>query len=86
MNRIILIVSPIASLFLMGCAHDAPPPVFVARSCVPDGFPGPPAYADTDEAMAAAPGAPQRLQLVVTANEQRKARQAVTEPVIQGCR
>lgn len=73
-------------LALGACAHDTPPPVYITRSCVPDDVPGPPEYADDDEAVDAAPGAPQRLQLRLTANEQRKARLAVVEPVVRGCR
>lgn len=59
-------------------------PVAVAISCVPKDTPAPGAYAD--DAIAQVQDPVERTKLRGAANQQRKARLAVIEPIVQGCR
>lgn len=58
----------------------------VARTCVPAGLGGPPAYIDTDAALKAAGGPEDRYQMVIAGRVQRNARLGEVEPVVKGCR
>lgn len=57
-----------------------------AVACVPDTVGDPPAYPATQSALQAAANAAERYILVVRELVLRRARDAVTEPVIVGCR
>lgn len=79
-----------AFLFLGGCDKTLPPPptalVPIREACVPADFPKPPAtYAD-DTLPPGADHLVDRFRLRSSANEARKARLAVVEPVIASCR
>lgn len=89
-----LILSALA-LALAGCTRpDRPEPkvrvvatsVEIRRPCVDQAQdPGPPiAYADAH--LRAAPDAAERYRLTAAANQQRKARLALLEPVLEACR
>jgi hypothetical protein len=58
----------------------------VATSCVPPETPEPPAYSDTDAALKAAADAAARYLLLIGGREERDARLATIEPVVQACR
>ncbi len=84
-----------AALALAGCATTTPPePVIitkevlvpVAMDCVPKTLGPPPKYADSKEALLAAPGPEDRYQLLAAGREQRIARLGEVEPVITNCR
>jgi hypothetical protein len=83
----------LAVFFALAACATAPEPkvrtvevrVPVRVACVTAEVPHPPtSYAD-DKAKAA-PDAAERYRLIATANEQRKARLAIAEPVLAGCR
>ena len=83
---------------LTACAHDqavTPEPVIttipvnkpVTKSCVPASVSSSPTYPDTQETLRAAAGSSDRfLQLLLAGRDQRDARLAEIEPVIEGCR
>jgi hypothetical protein len=55
--------------------------------CVSDATPDRPAgYADTDAALLAAPDMAARYRLLIAGRDQRDARLAEIEPVVEGCR
>ncbi|HEY3694197.1 hypothetical protein [Phenylobacterium sp.] len=68
MNRNLAVL---AALALCGCAHAPAPKIVtqlvkvpVAAACAPKDFRAPPATADTDAALRAAPGPAERYQLI----------------------
>jgi hypothetical protein len=87
---------PALALLITACASTQTPPepvvetvevrVPVAVTCVPDGLSGPPEYADTVDALLAAEDAAMRLALILAGRDQRIARLAALEPVIEACR
>lgn len=79
-----------AFVLLGGCTKTLPPPptalVPIREACVPVDFPkAPPGYAD-DTLPPGADHLVDRFRLRSSANEARKARLAVVEPVIASCR
>ena len=80
------------ALALAGCATTTPEPVIrtvqvsvpVPVACVPKLSP-PPAYADTDEALRAAPDLFSRVRLLVAGRLQRIAREGELTAAIKGC-
>lgn len=58
----------------------------VPVSCVPESVPPADPYADTNEALLDAEGVDERFRLLIVGREQRKARLAIVEPVLEGCR
>lgn len=82
----------LAALALAGCGTTAEPKVRtvevkvpVARACVPADLPPKPA-AYADDALTAGTPPDERYKAIATANQERRARLARTEPVIQACR
>tara|TARA_B100000678_G_scaffold13657_2_gene10750 strand:+ start:9682 stop:9963 length:282 start_codon:yes stop_codon:yes gene_type:complete len=84
-------------LSVAGCASQPPPepivrtievkvPVITMISCVPDDFDQPPNYIDTDAALLGAADAAERYHLVTIGRDERTARLAETEAVIEACR
>jgi hypothetical protein len=89
--RALIIVAPLALLAACGSLREprirtveVKVPIRVA--CTPKDFPeAPRAYAD--DALPTAPdAAAERYRQIAAANEQRKARLALAEPVVAGCR
>lgn len=79
---------------LVGCATPPPPEprvvtkevqVPVVKACVPTDTPAPPAHY-ADEGLQAVADPVERLQRIGAANQQRKQRLAITEPVLAACR
>jgi hypothetical protein len=97
MNRITFLIAITAAAALAGCestgraALEKPmPPIHeveipIAAACVPkDTPPKPTAYADDGMAQMSDPV--ERTKARAAANQQRRARLAVLEPIIEGCR
>lgn len=89
-----ILVSGAAAL-LVGCAHTADPePQIITREvlidkpvpCTPENLGPPPAYPDTDQAIAAARTPEERYAMVIAGRLLRIARLAAVEPVIEVCR
>lgn len=80
-----------ALFFTCACATPSEPKIVpkevkveVTRACVPVDVPAPPtAYADADQSTLSPE---ERYLAIARANQQRRARLAVVEPVIAGCR
>jgi hypothetical protein len=89
--RVLIAVAPLALLAACGSLREprirtveVKVPVRVA--CTPKDFPeAPAAYAD-DALSTALDAAAERYRQIAAANEQRKARLALAEPVVAGCR
>lgn len=93
MNKTMLAL--VAAALLAGCAHTPDPePQIITREvliekpvpCAPDNLGPPPAYPDTDEAIAAARTPEERFALIIAGRLVRMARLAAIEPIIALCR
>jgi len=81
------------SILLTACAH-APEPRIVTKevlipvrqACVPDDVPGAPSSYPDDNLPSAPELAAERYRLTAAANERRRARLSVLEPVVASCR
>lgn len=58
----------------------------VAVACVPRSLADAPAYSDDDASLAAAADMAERYLLLILGREERKARSAEVEPVVEECR
>lgn len=82
------------ALALAGCESVPKEPVVrtvevkvpVAAACVPESFPKPPEYPDSDKALKAAPSGAERYQLIQAGRILRVQRAAEVEPMVEACR
>lgn len=89
-----LAISALALCFTQAGCSTAREPVIrtvevkvpVRQACVPASVPSQPSSYPDDNLPTAAEAAAERYRLIAAANERRKARLAVVEPIISGCR
>ena len=88
MTRAALILS---ALTLAGCATTSTPSPTIVKipvpvPCISDQLPGPPTYADTAEALRAAPDLAEFIRLMAAGWPVRDARLVALEAAVEACR
>ena len=81
----------LAALVLAGCATTSIPPPTIVKvpvpvPCISDQLPGPPTYADTAEALRAAPDLADFTRLLAAGWPLRDARLVALEAAVEACR
>lgn len=81
----------LAVLALAGCATTSTPPPIIVKvpvpvPCISDQLPGPPTYADTAEALRAAPDLAEFIRLMAAGWPLRDARLVALEAAVEACR